>query len=275
MPDTPVSRKKVDSQCEPSSTFNLSPSHVFSVFISLLLLVLWCSVMIVVNVFWRLLGIPNIERCYFLFHTVCCRLFNLHCQQKGAPHAQGPVLFLSNHISYLDVFILGRSVPGFFIAKSEVSSWPVLGWLAKLQNTLFFERKSQKVHAQLTTMAEHFDQNGNLILFPEGTSTSGEQVNRFKSSLLQSVEQSVEEVCIQPITISYAKYKGKPMERKMRDQYAWYAKMSFAPHFFNALGLGRADIIVHFHPPVSIRDFSDRKACMEHCQQKVASALHH
>jgi 1-acyl-sn-glycerol-3-phosphate acyltransferase len=182
-------------------------------------------------------------------------------------------LFLSNHVSYLDVFVLGRYVPAFFIAKSEVSGWPIFGWLVKRQNTLFFERNSKKVCHQMAIMSEHFNQQNNLILFPEGTSTDGVHVKAFKSSLLQSVESADREVMIQPITLAYTRYQNKMMSRKIRDQYAWYAKMPFVSHFFSVLGLGRAELELIFHQPVTLADFESRKDCAQYCQSQVSLGL--
>ncbi len=247
--------------------------HKVRTFISTILLIIWCAFMLLVHFFWKLLRLPAIEKCYFIFHGGCCWLFNLRCHVKGRISEFRPTLFLSNHVSYLDVFILGKFTPAFFIAKSEVASWPILGWLAKAQNTLFFERNSKKVRHQLTIMTDHFDQQGNLILFPEGTSTEGEHVEPFKSSLLQSVESSQKDVWIQPVTLAYTHHNGQAMNRSIRDQYAWYAKMPFASHFFNALGMKPADVDIIYHEPVRLSDFASRKECAQYCHQVVAQSL--
>jgi 1-acyl-sn-glycerol-3-phosphate acyltransferase len=258
---------------EPVAVFHRSPLHVIRVIISGLLLALWCVAVLAIHGIWRVFRLPNLEKSYMIFHGGCCRLFNLRCEYEGELSTCQPTLYLCNHISYLDIFVLGKSVPGYFIAKSEVAGWPILGHLAKVQNTLFFERNSKKVRGQLGVMTEHFNKQRSLILFPEGTSTDGESVQPFKSSLLQSVEQSEAVVNIQPVTIAYTHYRDKPMNREVRDQYAWYATMLFAPHFFNALGLGKAQVKITYHPPVLLADFTDRKSCAEYCQQQVEKGL--
>ena len=258
---------------EPDVVLNRSPLHIVRMIVSTVLLLVWVILMVVIHFIWRILSLPNIERSYFIFHQGCCCLFGIRCEYVGEISKSRPTLFLSNHVSYLDVFILGSATPGFFIAKSEVANWPVLGVLAKLQNTLFFERSSKKVRSQLGVMTEHFNQSGNLILFPEGTSTNGEYVQTFKSSLLQSVELSKNDVAIQPVTLTYAEYDGQTMTRAERDQYAWYASMPFTVHFFNALGLKRAKVVVTYHPPISLSQFENRKLCAEACHQQVSSHL--
>lgn len=252
-----------------------SPIHTINMVFSSILLVVWCVVMLLIHGVWKLLRLPNIEKCYFIFHRGCCGLFNLSCEVRGVMANTRPTLFLSNHISYLDVFVLGKYIPAYFIAKSEVAGWPILGWLAKAQNTLFFERNGKKVRHQMNVMSEHFNRQGNLILFPEGTSTNGEQVVPFKSSLLQSVESASENVLIQPVTVAYTHYKKNRMTKSVRDQYAWYATMPFASHFFNVLGMGRAQVIITFHPPVTLAEFENRKECAQHCYTQVSSGLEH
>jgi len=255
------------------STPEKSPSRKWRSILFLVLLALWIVFMVIVHGFARLIAPKKTENLFKVFHKGCCWLFSLRCSIHGKMHTGRPTLFLSNHVSYLDVFILGGEIPGYFIAKSEVANWPILGPLAKIQNTLFFERKGVRIREQLKVMASHFNQQGNLILFPEGTSTDGERVEPFKSSLLQSVEMADADVIIQPVSIVYANYQGEPMNRNIRDHYAWYATMPFAPHFFSALGMGRASVELIFHAPVSIKDFETRKDCATHCFEEVSSGL--
>ncbi|MGH1440316.1 MAG: lysophospholipid acyltransferase family protein [Cellvibrionaceae bacterium] len=241
--------------------------------LSILTFLVWIVLMFPVLFFYKLFNKKNIHHFYLLFHKGACRIFALRCHIEGKPASQKPVLFLSNHVSYLDVVVLGSCTPAYFIAKSEVANWPLFGLLAKLQNTLFFERKGNQVRAQMNVMSQHFDQKNNLILFAEGTSTNGEEVKPFKSSLLQSVENTNEEVLIQPVTVSYTHYKNKLMDKPVRDHFAWYDTMPFAPHFFSAAGMAKADVSVIFHQPVSLNDFATRKDCAQSCQAQVAAGL--
>jgi len=241
--------------------------------VSILIFFVWILLMLPVLLFYKLFNKKNINHFYLLFHKGACRIFALHCHVEGSPAKQKPVLFLSNHISYLDVIVLGSCTPAYFIAKSEVANWPVFGPLAKLQNTLFFERKSNRVRAQVNLMSQQFDEKNNLILFAEGTSTDGEGVKPFKSSLLQSVESTDEDVLIQAVTIAYTHYKNKSMDKVIRDHFAWYDTMPFASHFFSAAGMGKADVRVIFHQPVRLNDFDSRKECAQFCQAQVAKGL--
>jgi len=183
-------------------------------------------------------------------------------------------LYIANHVSYLDIFLLGSIVPGYFVAKSEVAGWPLLGKLARLQNTLFIERNSRRAREQVEILQKQLVDGGNLILFPEGTSTEGAHVEPFKSSLFHAAEtDSGVEIQIQPMTLAYTRHKGLKMSQPIRDYYAWYATMPFLSHFIQALGMRNADIELIFHAPVKISDFDCRKTCAEHCWQAVDGSL--
>lgn len=248
-------------------------SSLWRTAISTVLLVAWVMISLLVYLIVKCILPNKLASLYMLFHRGSCWIFSMRCHIYGKVSEAQPTLYLCNHVSYLDVFVLGSSTPGYFIAKSEVAGWPILGWLAKLQNTLFFERKSRKVKEQLKVMSDHFNKKGNLILFPEGTSTEGEHVEPFKSSLLQSIEGASEPVTIQPVTLAYTHYKNQPMTRLIRDHYAWYATMPFASHFFSALGMAKSDVSIIFHEPVSLDDFGARKECAAHCWKAVADGL--
>jgi 1-acyl-sn-glycerol-3-phosphate acyltransferase len=233
--------------------------------LTIMLFLFWILLMFPVLLLYKFFNNKNIHMFYLLFHKGACRIFALRCHVRGQVSAHRPTLFLSNHISYLDIIALGSCTPAYFIAKSEVANWPLFGLLAKLQNTLFFERKGNQIRAQLDLMSTQFDKKNNLILFAEGTSTEGAHVEPFKSSLLQSVESAEEDVLIQPITISYTHYKNKIMDRNTRDHFAWYDVMPFGAHFFSAAGMSRADASVIYHQPVKLNDFESRKDCAQYC----------
>ena len=207
----------------------------------------------------------------FRFHRGVARLFNIECIHQGELVTDRPVIYVCNHVSYLDVFLLGSVVPGSFIAKSEVASWPVFGKLATLQNTLFFERRTRRAASQVKQMQDHLLHKSNLILFPEGTSTPGTHVEPFRSSLFQAAD--LEGIRIQPVSIAYTHYRGERMNQNQRDYYAWYIPMPFLSHFANGLGLGKSQARLVFHPPVSLSDFESRKACALHCEQAVRKGL--
>jgi 1-acyl-sn-glycerol-3-phosphate acyltransferase len=192
---------------------------------------------------------------------------------EGTPVTERPTLYISNHISYLDIFVLGSILPGTFIAKSEIAKWPLFGQLARLQNSLFIERRSQKVGSQIQQVNRHLVEKSNLILFPEGTSAIGTFVAPFHTSFFQSAEDKETEITIQPITVAYTHYEDERMDREARDYYAWYKPRKIVPHFMNALGLGSARVMVICHEPVKFEAFESRKACSRHCEIVIRQGL--
>jgi len=243
--------------------------------IRVLMIPLWIAVLMLLYMFGRALGIKAHKKLPHVFHQGLCKILGIQVISSGQMSLARPTLYVSNHVSYIDVFVLGY-MPAYFIAKSEVANWPVLGYLAKFQNTLFFERSATRARAQLDTMREHLKSGNSLTLFPEGTSTDGVHVEPFKSSLFDAANLPGDQprVAIQAITVAYTHYDGQKItEQSMRDRYAWYAKMPFAPHFFGLFPLKKVSAKIHFHPVCYLDEFATRKHCADHCQQLVAAKL--
>jgi len=195
------------------------------------------------------------------------RLFQLRVEVNGQPGPHPNTLYVANHASYLDVFVLGSQIYGSFIAKAEVAGWPVFGKLAGIQNTLFLTRKSSRAASQVDQLANRLRQ-GRMVLFPEGTSTPGGHVEPFRSSLFAAcAKRDGIEPEIQPVTVA------QPMTQHQRDRYAWYLPMTFGPHFLAALGLQQARVQVVFHTPVTLAAFDSRKTCAAHCEREVRAGL--
>jgi len=241
--------------------------------LALISLLIWIPLLVLLFHIARLIGYQQLDKIPRLFHRGCCRIFRIKMHSIGELSSHTPTLFVGNHISYLDVFVLGGLIPGHFIAKSDVASWPVLGSLAKLQNTLFFERRSGRAAEQISIMQQHLRESGNLILFPEGTSTYGTSVRPFKSSLFKAADISDEDVLIQPFMVSYTHCRGRPMTAEFRDSFAWYDTMPFGSHFVRALSAPPAKAQIAFAPTVRLADFESRKDCAKYCEQEVARML--
>jgi 1-acyl-sn-glycerol-3-phosphate acyltransferase len=180
----------------------------------------------------------------------------------GEPYRAGPVLYVSNHVSYLDIPVLAPFLNAVFVAKSDVSGWPVFGFLSKWDGTVFIHRVSSRSRDQSLHLQDLFKRGRNLILFPEGTSTDGEGVAPFKTSLFSIVTQPTEDNSgvVQPISICYARYAdGTPLVGPLTELYGWYGDADLAPHLKRALGLKGAEVEVRFHQPIPVREISNRK----------------
>jgi 1-acyl-sn-glycerol-3-phosphate acyltransferase len=130
------------------------------------------------------------------------RLCGVGIQVYGSPHPSGSVMWVANHVSWVDIFVLNAVRPTSFIAKSEIRRWPVIGWLVAGAGTLFIERGQR--HAIRTVghqMKARFAQGEVVGLFPEGTTSAGFDVAPFHSSLFDAAIRAG--VDIQPVALRF------------------------------------------------------------------------
>ncbi|WP_455372347.1 lysophospholipid acyltransferase family protein [Limibacillus halophilus] len=209
------------------------------------------------------------------YHRQVCRIAGFRVVRRGKVSKAHPTLFISNHTSYFDIPVMGSLIKGSFVAKTEVGTWPLFGWLAKLQRSVFIDRQRKEAAKHRDTLVSRLESGDNLILFPEGTSNDGNRVLPFKSALfaVASLRPRGEPLTVQPVSITYTALDGMPMGRALRNFYAWYGDMELAGHLWRALGLGRATVVVQFHDPVTLEDFSSRKALADHCYRKVSEGV--
>ena len=203
------------------------------------------------------------------YHGWLCRLFGIRVTVIGKPFQDRGVLMLANHTSYFDILILSRTARVSFIAKQEVGSWPLFGTLARLQETVFVERERRsQTAAARDRIRERLKQGDALVLFPEGTSSDGNRVLPFRSALMGAAEIEigadgqglVQHVPVQPVSVSYVGLHGLPMGRENRPLFAWYGDMELVPHLWEALKTGPIDVVVEFHPPMTVDSAGGRKA---------------
>ncbi len=220
-------------------------------------------------------GASFARRLPHLYHRLICRLLGIEVDMHGAISPTRPTLFVSNHVSYLDIEALSAAVPTCFVAKREVAGWPFFGWLSKLQRTVFIDRKSNGVAQERDDLANRLDDGENVVLFAEGTSGDGNRLKPFKSSLLSVAERSVHgrPLLVQPVSIAYTHLDGMPIGRQWRPFFAWYGAMDLAPHLWHVLGLGRMTVTLIFHPPVTLGALGSRKALAVHCQRVIGAGL--
>ena len=220
-------------------------------------------------------GSPLRARIPLWYHRRCCRILGFRVERRGRQSRERPTLYVANHSSYLDITVLGSVIEGCFVAKAEVASWPFFGLLAKLQRTVFVERRSVKAADQRDAMTRRLEDGDSLVLFPEGTSDDGNRVLAFKSALLSAAERRPkgQPLVVQPVSVAYTRLDGLPMGRCLRPLFAWYGDMDMAPHLWQVAGLGRLTVVVHFHPTTTIDERGTRKALADYCRGKVADGV--
>ncbi len=209
------------------------------------------------------------------YHKLVCRIFGIRRVVRGEISATRPTLFVSNHSSYMDIHIIGSVLIGSFVAKREVADWPFFGTLARLQRTVFVQRRPRHAGEQRGEMAARIADGDSLILFPEGTSNDGNRTLPFKSALfgIAELECGGKPVTVQPVSIAYTQLDGIPLGRQMRPFVAWYGDMELLPLLWSLVGLGRLTVRMDLHAPVTIDQFKSRKAMAEYCQRVVAGGV--
>jgi 1-acyl-sn-glycerol-3-phosphate acyltransferase len=210
----------------------------------------------------------------FAYHKLCRRIMGLQVRIVGTPAKARPVLFVSNHVSYLDIPVLGSIMPVSFVAKVEVAQWPGYGWLAKLQRTVFVDRRRNTTMQQRDSIHARLMAGDALVLFPEGTSNDGNRILPFRSALLSVAEAATERpLAIQPVSIAYTCVNGVPLGWGLRPLVAWYGGMELGGHLWRFTRLGRVEVVVQFHDEARLGDFPSRKELTRHCSDAVAGGV--
>ncbi|MBV1900774.1 MAG: 1-acyl-sn-glycerol-3-phosphate acyltransferase [Kordiimonadaceae bacterium] len=214
-----------------------------------------------------------------LWHRLVCSILGIEILVKGTPEKGGPVLFAANHISWLDILVLGGKLEdASFIAKSEMQTWGLIGKICSLHKTIFVNRTRRSDSArQRDVLVSRVQEGHSLILFPEGTSTDGIRVEKFKSSLFSVAEKADEAsghtLKIQPVTLAYTEMNGMPLVRSQMPLVAWLGDVELFEHLRQFLGLARTVVTIEFHEPTTLAALGGRKNLAVYCEDKVRAGL--
>jgi len=197
-----------------------------------------------------------------------CRLLGVTVRVVGEPaHRTGdgrPVVFVSNHSSWLDVPVLGGELEACFIAKEEIGRWPVIGWIAALGRTVYVRRQRTSTARERDEMRRRVAEGDNLILFPEGTTSGGSRVLPFRSAFLSVAQLPAtsdgKPPIVQPVSVVYDRLAFLPTGRASRPVFAWYGDMDFGTHFWRLAQHRGLRATVLLHAPLDPMAFPTRKA---------------
>ena len=210
-----------------------------------------------------------------LWHRCVTLIANTKVQVTGARPSSHHCFFVGNHISAMDIPMLGSILPASFAAKADVESYPLFGFLANIQQTVFISRKSSSAKIAQTKIRALLNSGKNLILFPEGTSTDGTYVVPFKSTLFSiPIEMADRNIVIQPFTLSLLSVEGSSdLTRERRNMFTLSPDVEFWQNFFSIMSLTEAVVNLHFHDPITVTANADRKILAETAYKAVVSAL--
>jgi 1-acyl-sn-glycerol-3-phosphate acyltransferase len=195
--------------------------------------------------------------------------------ELAAKNSERPVIFVSNHSSWVDVPVVGGVLPGSFIAKGDIEGWPVVRTIARLGRTVFVSRQRGSSGRERDAMQKVLERGDNLILFPEGTSSDGSRVLPFRSSFFALAEGKTAGLAgrgplIQPVSVVYDRLNGLPAGRSSRPVFAWYGDMDIASHFWRMTQHLDMRVTVLLHAPLDPVTFPDRKSLSRAVWQTVA-----
>lgn len=171
-------------------------------------------------------------------------------------------LMVGNHMSYMDVLILAASQPALFVTSVDMGEVPVLGHMTKMAGCIHVERRNRtQIERDLGEMTQALKDGFDVMIYPEGTSSNGQQVLPFKKSLLMAAVEAGKD--IQPICLKYVEIDGEPFGPSNSDKICWYGDMTFTPHFLGLMKVKSMKVELHFLEPIKVTKDSTRSELAE------------
>jgi lyso-ornithine lipid O-acyltransferase len=221
------------------------------------------SVLLPLHFVWQALNIPSPWAMLFL--RITSRALGCRVTVRGKP-LRKDVFFVANHVSWHDIPILGGITGTAFVAQDGVRSWPVIGWLAVHNRTIFVSRTDkQNVTEQVTTLRKAISENWSVTLFPEGTTSDGRGLLPFKPSLFAALSPVPKPMMIQPVLLDFGKHGP---------DIAWLGEETGWESAWRAFTrMGSYDVGVHFLEPYDPSGMANRKEVCGHAYGLLSAAL--
>lgn len=194
------------------------------------------------------------------------QILGVHVHAHAAPAGVRPLMMVSNHVSWLDIFALNSAMPMRFVAKSEIRHWPFIGWLSAKTGTLFIERGRRSDTARVNRLIAEAMLEGDVVaVFPEGTTSDGAKILRFHSSLLQPA--LIAGAVVQPVALRFTRGDGS-----LCTEAAFDGDKTLWQSLLQIIALRRIDVQLHFLPLLS-GDVPHRRALADAAHATIASRL--
>lgn len=205
------------------------------------------------------------------YHRLVCRILSVRVREIGTFASTRPLLIVSNHVSWLDISVIASTGPLSFVAKREVSAWPIFGLLAKLQRSVFVDRERRLKSASTNKeIAGRLLSGDAIVLFAEGTSGDGKNILPFRSALIGSAAQALSpeapRIFMQPLSIAYM--------GAGREIAPWHGDMDLLPHLAKVLHTRRIEAVLSWGPPVAYGAQTDRKEMTKVMENEVRALTH-
>ncbi len=211
---------------------------------------------------WNKPGLTRQRNLVRRWLTVLTRLIGIRIQVCGVP-TEGTALVVANHISWMDIVIIGGTHPVSFLSKIEIAHWPIVGYLARRAGTLFINRGAGATGAT-RLISERLRTGSDVVLFPEGTTSDGTTIRRFHPRLFMAAIDA--RVPIQPVFITYP---GKSADHAIHPKAPYTRDMPFFLHALALMAEPHIDAVVHYTDPVPAGD--DRNQLAEKTHALIAA----
>lgn len=199
------------------------------------------------------------------FLRFCARIAGAKVHIHGT-HLKRDVFYMANHVSWLDILSLAGACGTAFVAKAELEKAPLVGWLAKMNRTVFVKREARmSVADQINALKEALADNWSVTVFPEGTTTDGQSLLPFKTSMLSVLEPPPPGVMVQPVLIDYG---------AVAEWIGWIGEEDGLNNAKRVLSRkGTFPLNIHFLEPFSPAEYQGRKAISVEGRRRIEEAL--
>jgi len=213
------------------------------------------------------------ERTPVLFQRLLCAGLGVAVRSHGEVCASGARLIVANHVSWLDIPVLGSLAPMSFLAKKEVGEHPVGRELVAMQGVVYVDRERRRCIPEVNArMVETMRAGSPVVLFAEATTGDGNRLLRFRSSHFEAVRAAAASsggATIQPVYLHYSRLAGLPLPRFLRARVAWYGDTTFLPHFVRFVRGAGVTCDVHWGESIRVTPDMDRKTAARRTEAAV------
>ncbi len=229
----------------------------------LTLMVLALLFLIVPHLLYRAVGRPSPMVMAFL--NAVGWIAGLRIRTTGK-RLRRDVLFVSNHVSWLDILALGGAARSAFVSKAEVKTTPLVGWLADQNSTIYVQREAKRdIHSQANSLRDALARGRPVTLFPEGTTGPGDGLLPFRASLFQAIIPTPPNLQVQPVFLDYG---------SQANDIAWLDPESGLGNFKRLLARKRPiPLTIHYLDPLPDEAEQDRKAINEAARAAIAAKI--
>jgi lyso-ornithine lipid O-acyltransferase len=210
-----------------------------------------------------------------LFNRLICTGLGVKVRRHGTFRAGAKQLIVANHVSWLDIPVLGSLEPMCFLAKKEIGEHRASKSIVALQGVVYVDRRRRSCIPSVNALvAETISTGLPVVLFAEGTTSDGNRILRFRSSHFEAVRLRAsspdeDDPVIQPVYVAYSRLAGLPIGRSERPYVAWYGDMTFLPHFLQVVRRGPLTCDVYLGEPIRVSPGLDRKSAAHLAESSV------